>query len=164
MNAKLKRRSIEALRKHRPCPFVDPSDCLVTNEDGLANEEGKFQLEWFPVMAGTVQGRIGNMDVGDSGNGELQSLADGRFAGHIDYVTGWVNLGFGGAGVNYRLSYAFNPDALPAQVPDIVMTITSIPIMARVTRLRPGARIRGQRAEGLMLDDANFRLQHDPPG
>jgi hypothetical protein len=126
LNQRLKARTITALRNTRDNRFV-------TWDEGHADENGMFRLEWFPVRVGTVNGMIGPMLVSDTGNGELDGVVGGRarFGGHVNYLTGWVNLGFGGAGAHYKLCYEY----APPEAAEMTVQVVTAPVVARPRRL-----------------------------
>ncbi len=109
--------------------------CNWLTESGRADENGMFRLEWFPIMVGSATGTIAGNFVYDTGDGTLKArLPNGteRWAGHINYLSGWVNLAPHGANCEYRLRYFYyqeHPE--PAQV----VRVETARISARPRRL-----------------------------
>lgn len=96
-----------------------------------------FVLPWKPVMPGSVKMTVGSVVLEDNGAGQI--MVAGTANGSIDYTTGIVSATLPGAPAPEDTligNWTFNNEYAPVDVPEINLSIESIPVLARSRKLK----------------------------
>lgn len=94
-----------------------------------------FNLDWTPVMPGTISGSVGDDILADDGNGNI-TIA-GSAAGTIDYASGLITFSSApSASDAVEISYQYNNMEVPVEAPEINLKLVTTPIMAKSRKLK----------------------------
>jgi hypothetical protein len=95
----------------------------------------KFNLDWTPVVPGTINGDVDGDALTDDGNGNI--LIAGAKAGTINYEDGSITFTTApSADATVQLDYEYNNMEVPVQAPELVMKLVTAPIQARSRKLK----------------------------
>ena len=92
-----------------------------------------FNLDWTPVVPGSVNGSIGTGVITDDGNGNIK--IDGSNAGTINYATGAITFATA-PNEPVDISYNYNNMEVPVEAPEIDLKIVTAPIQAKSRKLK----------------------------
>lgn len=96
----------------------------------LAAAATTASLAWVPVAPGSVSITDGTNTYTDDGAGKL--LKKGATdAGSIDYATGALNFTTAPGAGTWTATYTYNNKYAPAAVPEVQLSIESLPIVAK---------------------------------
>lgn len=135
-----------------------------------------FILPWKPVIKGNVSLTFGSIAITDSpiaGTDTGSLTGTGVSAGTINYLSGQCSITFtvAPAGTEDLIgSWVFNNEYAPVDVPEIQLSITSIPIMAQSRKLKAlwsfdaayeMQKEYGQDLNGLLAAQASAEIAHE---
>lgn len=113
-----------------------------TKVKGTASTEYKANLNWFPVVAGTVDIIVGATEYKDGGDGKLYTVAAGAITttsiGTIDYATGALTIQADSAPATDApvVNYAYDNVVIPQNdIPLLNAEIKDIPLVAKPRRI-----------------------------
>lgn len=124
---------------------VDYTSAKIVSETkvkGTASTEYKANLNWFPVVAGTVDIIVGTAEYKDGGDGKLYLVTAGAITttevGTIDYATGAITLAAAQAPATDApvVNYAYDNVVIPQNdIPLLNAEIKDIPLVAKPRRI-----------------------------
>lgn len=124
---------------------VDYTSAKIVSETkvkGTAATEYKANLNWFPVVAGTVDIVVGAAEYKDGGDGKLYLVTSGAITatevGTIDYATGAITLAAAQAPATDApvVNYAYDNVVIPQNdIPLLNAEIKDIPLVAKPRRI-----------------------------
>lgn len=113
--------------------FTYTSDAIEGETLAADSSTTKFNLDWTPIIPGSITGYAGTDTVADDGNGNI--LINGSKAGTVDYENG--QLVFNSAPTEeVDLSYTYNNMEVPVEAPEIVLKLVTAPIQAKSRKLK----------------------------
>lgn len=130
-------------KKKRPSADLGAADEWVNDETFTLSLE-RHDLDWTPVRPSSLTIFVNRVKEGvlrltDNGHGKLLDACNAEI-GTINYRSGIVLLPGIPNGTSCLAQYRFDSTA-PQEPPKIEMSITSLPIKAKVHKLKKGAKI-----------------------
>lgn len=113
----------------------------VIKDEFLVGSETEYTgtLSWLPVRPGTVKITVDGKTIVDDGNGKLTS-ADTELldaGSEVNYTTGKYTVKFKTAPAQTPTAdYIYDNELVPAQVPELQLSIESLPIQTQSRKLK----------------------------
>lgn len=95
----------------------------------LGAADTSANLAWVPVAPGSINISDGTNTYTDDGAGKIKK--NGTDAGTIDYATGKLDFTTAPGASTWTATYTYNNKYAPAAVPEVQLSIESLPIVAK---------------------------------
>lgn len=94
-----------------------------------------FNLDWTPVVPGTIAGDVDGDVLADDGNGNI--TVAGSAAGTINYEDGVITFTTApDASATIEIDYEYNNMEVPVQAPELILKLVTSPIQAKSRKLK----------------------------